>query len=82
MTSISSRDVAEGHVAPKTIRVGADVPPGLQINTLTLAEKQRHIAMTGRRLLSREEAAALGFPMVEVDAWFGPAAADAEVMQP
>lgn len=75
--TITRRDVADGRAAAKTIAPGIDVAPGLRINALTLAEKQRHCALTGKRPLSRGEAAALGFAADEIAAWFGPAAAAA-----
>ncbi len=75
--TITRRDVAAGTICAKPVRAGVFVEPGLRINALTLAEKQRHCALTGKRPLSRDEAAALGFDAGEIAEWFGPAVAPA-----
>ena len=45
--SINRHDVEAGRVPPKAIENGIMVPPGLQINTCTLAEKIQHIKSCG-----------------------------------
>lgn len=52
----SRRDVMLGRVAPKPIENGAVVPPALQVNELTLQERQDLNALMRRRPLDRAEA--------------------------
>ncbi len=54
---ITRRDVDAGRVAVKTIGNGVLVPPGLQVNGLTLAEHQRRLAVAGVSALTQEEIA-------------------------
>lgn len=56
---ISRKDVDEGRVSPKTIENGVVVPPGLQVNCITLEEHRQRIAMKGLRPLTPEEEAEL-----------------------
>ncbi len=56
---ISRKDVEEGRISPKTIENGVVVPPGLQVNCLTLEEHRQRIAMKGLRPLTPEEEAKL-----------------------
>lgn len=72
--TITRRDVDAGTICAKPVRAGVFVEPGLRVNALSLAEKQRHCALTGKRPLRRDEAVALGFDAGEIADWFGPAA--------
>ena len=69
---ITRDDVAveRGTVAPASCN-GVPIPLSLRINSLTLREAVLRIAMRGERLLTREEAIALGYPGEEIDAVFG-----------
>lgn len=66
----SSRDVALGRVAPRAVENGAVVSPHLQVNLLTLAQRQALNAQLRRRPLDREEAGRM-FEADEVKEAFG-----------
>lgn len=53
---VTTNDVLRRQVPPKRIENGVTVPPGLQINELTLAERQAMNRRYGLRLLSDDEA--------------------------
>ena len=54
---ITRKDLDQGRVGPKTIENGVVVPPGLQVNGLTLVEHRRRLATMGAIPLSPEEEA-------------------------
>jgi hypothetical protein len=59
---------------PKTLPNGVVVPPGIQVNELTLREL-REAWGPGAQRLRRDEAERAGFPVEEIDREFGPAGA-------
>ena len=75
---MNSNDVKNG--APPCVGPnGVPVPACLQINELTLAERQRLNEATRQRPLSREEAERYGYRPAEIEAWF---ASDLPVLTP
>ncbi len=53
--TVTSKAVALGLVEPKPIENGVLVPPGLQVNCLTIDEKQAAVAQRGQRALDADE---------------------------
>lgn len=71
---ITRYDVGLDRIAAKPVENGAAVPPGLQVNGLSLAEWVRRVALVaGHKPVTREEAQQF-YGVDEVDAVFGPAA--------
>ena len=54
---ITRNDIRDGLVAPKTIENGVVVPPGLQVNALTLDEHRRRLVAARLPPLTMEEEA-------------------------
>ena len=54
---ITRNDVLDGLVAPKTIENGVVVPPGLQVNELTLEEHRQRLVLLYLSPLTLEEEA-------------------------
>ena len=55
--AITRNDVRAGLIAPKTIENGVVVPPGLQVNAMTLDEHRQRLAGLGLTPLKEEEEA-------------------------
>ena len=55
--TITRNHVRDGLVAPKTIENGIVVPPGLQVNCLTLEEHRRRLELLKLPPLTLEEEA-------------------------
>lgn len=61
------------HIEANIIENGVIVPPGLQVNEMTLAEHQDYLTwLVLKPRLTREEAIAVGHRPSEVYAYFGP----------
>lgn len=66
-------------IATKHIENGVLVPPGLQVNEMTLAEHQDYLTwLVLKPRLTRAEAIAVGHRPSEVYAYFGPLPVEAE----
>ncbi|MEE8607191.1 MAG: hypothetical protein V3S55_06290 [Nitrospiraceae bacterium] len=57
MRTITRNHVQAGCIAPKTIENGVTVPPGLQVNSLTLEEHRRRLARLNLPPLTPKEEA-------------------------
>ena len=53
--AITRNDIRAGNVMPKTIDNGVVVPPGLQVNAMTLDEHRHRLALLHLTPLTEEE---------------------------
>lgn len=77
--SLSAAKHASRLITPKVIENGVIVPPGLQINALTLEEHQVKCRTARVPLPSREDAQRIGHRQDEVVAMFGGRIAAVEI---